>query len=103
MQIYGETQSEYGQEAFIPFTYPEDRDGAIVSLVFWGDVAGEFDLFINNQLIVGGRTSPQVRTLQLDFSQTPIMLNTADELSVRVAHYNQGLRSLKMTLFVKGV
>ena len=103
MATYGEASSEYGYPVVIPIAYPEDRNGLIYGIIFWGDVAGEFTLEINGEVRAGGRTSDQQRTLQLDFSNAPIGVNMGDILEVVATHYVQGLRMLKAVLLVRGV
>jgi hypothetical protein len=103
MATYGQTQSEYGVTTQIPILYPEDRNGLIVGIIFWGDVAGEFTVEVNGIVRAGGRTSDMQRTLQLDFSTSPIGINIGDELVINATHYVQGLRALKAVLLVRGV
>lgn len=102
MASYGEAESEYGIPVIIPVPYPEDRNGLIYSIIFWGDVAGEFELHVNNEIKAGGRTSPQNRTLQLDFSHAPIGVQAGDDLAIIATHYEQGLRTLKVVLLTRG-
>jgi hypothetical protein len=103
MATYGETQSEYGITTTIPLLYPADRSVLILGIIFWGDVAGEFECQLNGDIKAGGRTSDQQRTIQLDFSQAPIGINVGDEFVVNATHYVQGLRKLKAVIFTRGV
>ena len=98
MASYGEAQSSAGIPVKINIEYPTDRNGLIYSIIFWGDVAGEFVLKVNGIVKAGGRTSPQNRTLQLDFSAAPIGVQVGDYLEIDATHYEQGLRTLKAVL-----
>jgi hypothetical protein len=102
MATYGEASSEFSVPVIIPIPYPEDRNGLIYSIIFWGDVAAEFEILVNDEIKAGGRTSPQSRTLQLDFSAAPIGVQIGDELTVVATHYEQGLRTLKVVLLTRG-
>lgn len=102
MATYGEAQSSAGIPVEIPVEYPDDRNGLIMGIIFWGDVAGEFMVYKNGQPVVGGRTSPQNRTLQLDLSVAPIGVQIGDEVQFIATHYDLGLRTLKAVYLTKG-
>ncbi len=102
MAAYGAAQTTSGVFVDIPLAYPEDRNGLVYSIIFWGDVAGEFEIKVNGEVKAGGRTSPQNRTLQLDFSAAPIGVMAGDDLEVSATHYEQGLRTLKVILLTRG-
>lgn len=102
MATYGSVQTTSGVSAHIVIPYQIDRPALIYGTIFWGDVAGEFEILINGNVVAGGRTSPQSRTLQLDFSAAPIGIQAGDDLVINAVHYELGLRTLKIIVLVRG-
>lgn len=103
MLLYGETQTTFSEPGLIlEFQIPPDHAYKCTSFIGWGDTPGEFEIYKNEDVIAGCRTSPESRTVQVWWG-SPVMLDANDVLSVLATHYSQGLKRLKANIMLDRV
>lgn len=97
MNIYGEGSIDAYTPGVIIVDCPARAFG-ISSFVGWGDAAGEFLIYRNDEIVGGARTSDQQRAIQVDYSKSPITYGPQDNLKVVVEHYSMGTRTMRINL-----
>lgn len=103
MNLYGESAVPSGSlEPVLQFNTGENSY-RLVKCVFWGDVAAEFVVKRNDEVLCGGRTSDAQRTLQLDFKDSPFMFGPNELVVVYGEHYVTGAHVLKGNLYLSRI
>lgn len=98
MLIYGEAATTFSEPAILTsYCVPPGQAFKAKSFIGWGDVPGEFEIFLNNNSYSGCRTSNEKRTEQIWWGDA-FICNPEDEIIVMATHYVQGLRKLKCNI-----
>ncbi len=98
MLIYGEGATTFSTPVeLIRYSIPAGKAFKLKSLIGWGDTPGEFEVYLNDEIKGGCRTSDEKRTEQIWWGESFICDELAD-LVVIGTHYSSGLRKLRCSL-----
>lgn len=94
--MYGEGSTTYGvPEIILAYKVSPDQNFKLTSCIFWGDVAAEFLVYKNDDIVAGARTSEAQRTTQTSYIDDSIIFSAGDWLTITAEHYNTGIRDFR--------
>lgn len=98
MVLYGSANTTFGEFIeLLSYQVEAGKSYRVKTFIGWGDTAGEFEVYVNDLVRAGCRTSDEKRTEQVWWGDT-FILNENDEITVLGTHYVTGLRNLKCNL-----